>query len=201
MLTYVLKQYLIKNKKLNYFIIIHPITVDNMAENDKAPQQDELSSDDETLSDELLAQMLTNFSEKLSLEEPKRKTDTFNHKLTKDKLHLEGVAEGIKNGVFKNIIFMTGAGISVSAGIPDFRTPGTGLYSQLEKYNLDSPTDIFTLEYILFYYYFIIRYLFFSFSYFRKNPKPFNVLTKEMFPGSYKVCNYLVNLKCITIIL
>ena len=34
---------------------------------------------------------------------------------------------------------MVGAGISVSAGIPDFRSPGTGLYSQLERYNLPHP--------------------------------------------------------------
>ena len=34
---------------------------------------------------------------------------------------------------------MTGAGISVSAGIPDFRSPKTGLYANLQKYNLPSP--------------------------------------------------------------
>jgi len=34
---------------------------------------------------------------------------------------------------------MTGAGISVSAGIPDFRSPETGLYANLQKYNLPSP--------------------------------------------------------------
>jgi hypothetical protein len=28
------------------------------------------------------------------------------------------------------------SGISVAAGIPDFRTPGTGLYDNLQKYNL-----------------------------------------------------------------
>ena len=42
---------------------------------------------------------------------------------------------------------MTGAGISTAAGIPDFRSPGTGLYSQLEKYNLPDPECIFELSY------------------------------------------------------
>lgn len=42
---------------------------------------------------------------------------------------------------------MTGAGISVSAGIPDFRTPGTGLYDNLKEYDLPYPEAIFTLHY------------------------------------------------------
>jgi NAD+-dependent protein deacetylase sirtuin 2 len=44
---------------------------------------------------------------------------------------------------------MTGAGISVSAGIPDFRTPGSGLYDNLQEYNLPYPEAIFTLDYFL----------------------------------------------------
>jgi hypothetical protein len=46
-----------------------------------------------------------------------------------------------------NILVMSGAGISTSAGIPDFRSPNTGLYSQLEKYNLPSPEAIFQLDF------------------------------------------------------
>ena len=46
---------------------------------------------------------------------------------------LKGVAEIIKHKKCKNIIVMAGAGISVSAGLPDFRTPGTGLYDNLAK--------------------------------------------------------------------
>ena len=41
----------------------------------------------------------------------------------------------------------TGAGISVSAGIPDFRSPKTGLYANLEKYNLPDPQAIFDIDY------------------------------------------------------
>ena len=42
---------------------------------------------------------------------------------------------------------MTGAGLSVAAGIPDFRSPGTGLYSKLAKYNLPAPELVFDIRF------------------------------------------------------
>jgi NAD-dependent SIR2 family protein deacetylase len=42
---------------------------------------------------------------------------------------------------------MTGAGISVSCGIPDFRSPKTGIYANLAEYNLPSPEAIFSIDY------------------------------------------------------
>lgn len=51
--------------------------------------------------------------------------------------------------------------MSVAAGIPDFRTPGTGLYDQLSKFNLPTPESIFNLNYFL------------------ENPLPFIKLAKE----------------------
>uniref|UniRef100_A0A383W007 Deacetylase sirtuin-type domain-containing protein n=1 Tax=Tetradesmus obliquus TaxID=3088 RepID=A0A383W007_TETOB len=83
-------------------------------------------------------------------------------------LDLAGVAALISSGKARRIITMSGAGISVSAGIPDFRTPGTGLYSQLERFGLPEPEAVFSI------------------GFFRKNPKPFHMLAKELFPGNYK---------------
>jgi NAD-dependent SIR2 family protein deacetylase len=67
----------------------------------------------------------------------------------------------------KNTVVMVGAGISTAAGIPDFRTPGTGLYSQLKKYKLPYPEAIFEM------------------SFFEKNPDPFYSLCREIWPSSY----------------
>ncbi|KAA0203001.1 hypothetical protein HAZT_HAZT006704, partial [Hyalella azteca] len=73
----------------------------------------------------------------------------------------------MQSGRCKNIITMAGAGISTSAGIPDFRSPGSGLYSNLQKYDLPYPEAIFEL------------------GFFRQNPQPFFTLAKELYPGSF----------------
>eukprot|EP01091_Cochliopodium_minus_P007262 TRINITY_DN17168_c0_g1_i1.p1 TRINITY_DN17168_c0_g1~~TRINITY_DN17168_c0_g1_i1.p1 ORF type:complete len:321 (-),score=94.72 TRINITY_DN17168_c0_g1_i1:3-965(-) len=87
----------------------------------------------------------------------------------KEKLEdIEKIAKMIKEGKAKRIIIMSGAGISVAAGIPDFRTPGTGLYDNLQKYNLPRPTAVFEIDF------------------FKKNPKPFYQLAKELYPGLWK---------------
>ena len=64
--------------------------------------------------------------------------------------------------------FQVGAGISTSAGIPDFRSPETGLYSNLAKLDLPYAEAVFDI------------------SYFRNNPSPFYTLAHELYPGKYK---------------
>lgn len=55
----------------------------------------------------------------------------------------EDIIDGLKNKKFEKIVILTGAGLSVASGIPDFRSPKTGLYSKLAEYNLPRPESVF----------------------------------------------------------
>jgi Sir2 family len=68
----------------------------------------------------------------------------------------------------KNILVLSGAGVSVAAGIPDFRTPGTGLYDNLQKYNLPYAEAVFDIQY------------------YQVNPHPFIKLASELWPEHHR---------------
>jgi NAD-dependent deacetylase sirtuin 2 len=58
--------------------------------------------------------------------------------------------------------------IKKASGIPDFRSPSSGLYTKLCGFDLPYPEAIFEL------------------SYFQKHPEPFFALAKELYPKTYK---------------
>ncbi|EDW96125.1 NAD-dependent protein deacetylase Sirt2 [Drosophila yakuba] len=125
------------------------------------------SSDEEDAPDATMDMIRRFFANTLSLGgSTDAKADIKVEKVIPD-LTFDGFAEHWREHGFRNIVTMVGAGISTSAGIPDFRSPGSGLYSNLKKYKLPHPTAIFDLDY------------------FEKNPAPFFALAKELYPGSF----------------
>ncbi|CAI5741481.1 unnamed protein product [Peronospora destructor] len=92
---------------------------------------------------------------KPSLTRPREKLNTVNT--------LQDVATLLRSS--KKIVVLAGAGISVSCGIPDFRSEN-GIYSRLGEYNLPNPQCMFDIDF------------------FRSNPRPFFAFAKELFPKS-----------------
>ncbi|KZT12086.1 NAD-dependent deacetylase sirtuin-2 [Laetiporus sulphureus 93-53] len=82
--------------------------------------------------------------------------------------NLPSVAKYMKSEECKNIFIMLGAGVSTSAGIPDFRSPETGLYANLARLNLPYPEAVFEI------------------SFFREDPIPFYTLARELLPGRFR---------------
>ena len=80
---------------------------------------------------------------------------------------LSDVVELIRKS--QKIIVLTGAGVSVSCGIPDFRSRD-GVYARLavDFPDLPDPQAMFDIHY------------------FRKDPRPFFKFAKEIYPGQFE---------------
>ena len=82
-----------------------------------------------------------------------------------DTTGLEALAAALRAG--KKVTMFVGAGISTSAGIPDFRSPDTGLYANLARLNLPYAEAVFDIDY------------------FRHHPQAFYTLAHELYPGRF----------------
>ncbi|KAL4924792.1 SIR2 family NAD-dependent protein deacylase [Aspergillus undulatus] len=81
---------------------------------------------------------------------------------------LDKICNAIITGKIRKITCLTGAGLSTSAGIPDFRSPSTGLYAKLAPLDLPYPEAIFHI------------------SYFKHTPEPFYAIARARHPRNLK---------------
>ncbi|KAK6183461.1 hypothetical protein SNE40_010939 [Patella caerulea] len=88
-----------------------------------------------------------------------------------DEVSVEGVARYIKDNKCKNIITMAGAGISTSAGVPDYRSQDGGLYDKEKEQH-------------------------YTIDHFNDNPDIFYKWLKKLFPENLKptLCHYFIRL-------
>lgn len=91
---------------------------------------------------------------------------------------IEDAVQLIRNS--HNIMVLSGAGISTSAGIPDFRSRN-GIYVQIhaEHPDLEDPKSMFEI------------------SYFKKNPLPFYRFARALYPGQFEPTIGHKFIKCI----
>lgn len=80
-------------------------------------------------------------------------------------IKLKPLIEALQKG--EKAVFFLGAGVSTSCGIPDFRSPKTGLYAQLQRLKLPYSEAVFDIDY------------------FRNDPKAFYTLCDELYPGKF----------------
>ncbi|GFG08391.1 NAD-dependent protein deacetylase hst2-2 [Aspergillus lentulus] len=81
---------------------------------------------------------------------------------------IENIANLIKSGQVHKIVVLVGAGISTAAGIPDFRSPETGIYDRLKPLKLPYPEVIFHI------------------NYFSHTPEPFYAIARARHPRALK---------------
>lgn len=94
--------------------------------------------------------------------------ETTHHTEASMKPDIQSIVDLIQTGKATQIVVLVGAGISTSAGIPDFRTPNTGLYDKLAPLQLPCKEAIFDARY------------------FWAKPRLFYTLARALHPGNFK---------------
>ncbi|XP_044576939.1 NAD-dependent protein deacetylase sirtuin-2 isoform X1 [Cotesia glomerata] len=147
---------------------------DDKTEDDEQESHPSSSKDDDLSGIEKMSKYLMS---KLTLSDTEEKMGVKAKQILQE-LTIRGIVDFIKENKCRNIITISGAGISTSAGIPDFRSPSSGLYYNLQKYNLPYPQAIFEIDF------------------FKTNPEPFFVLAKELLPEHLKptLSHYFIKL-------